>query len=60
MPHAAGLAEAIKNEIGVEAKLIEGGGGIFDVKANGDMIYSKDETGRFPEHNEVLDRLASR
>ena len=60
MPHAAGLAEAIKDEFGVEAQLIEGKGGIFDVKSNGDLIYSKHETGRFPEHNEVLDRLGGR
>ena len=38
-------------------QLIEGGGGIFDVVADGKLIYSKDDTGRFPEHNEVLEPL---
>ena len=34
--------------------MIEGGGGIFDVKIDGMLIYSKHETGRFPEDEEVL------
>jgi len=38
-------------------QLIEGGGGIFDVVADGKLIYSKHDTGRFPEHAEVLDPL---
>jgi selenoprotein W-related protein len=37
--------------------MIAGNGGIFDVKADGKLIYSKHETGRFPEHDEVLDQL---
>ncbi|MHC4067714.1 MAG: Rdx family protein, partial [Planctomycetota bacterium] len=54
MPKAASLAEAIKGRFNVESELIKGGGGIFDVHLNGDLIYSKHETGRFPEHDEVL------
>ena len=37
--------------------MIEGSGGVFDVKLDGKMIYSKHETGRFPEHDEVLAKL---
>jgi len=37
--------------------LIEGGGGIFDVKADGRLVFSKFETGRFPEHDEILRSL---
>ncbi len=51
------MAAAIKKALGVETKLIEGGGGIFDVKVNGKLIFSKFETGRFPEDHEVLDAL---
>jgi len=36
---------------------VPGGGGIFDVIADGDMIYSKFKTGRFPEHEEVIEKL---
>jgi predicted Rdx family selenoprotein len=36
-------------------KLIEGGGGIFDVKFNGKLIYSKQniEGQRFPNEGEI-------
>jgi predicted Rdx family selenoprotein len=36
-------------------KLIEGGGGIFDVKFNGKLIYSKQniEGKRFPNEREI-------
>ena len=52
------MAKAIKSEFSAETKLIEGGGGIFDVHVNGTQIWSKHQTGRFPEHGEVLDKLA--
>lgn len=51
------MAAAIKDKTGVDVKMIEGGGGIFDVKVDGKLIYCKKETGRFPEHAEVLDQL---
>jgi selT/selW/selH-like putative selenoprotein len=50
------LAEAIKSELGVDAELIEGSGGVFDVHVNGTQVWSKFQTGRFPEHKEVLDK----
>ncbi len=34
-------------------KLIAGDGGRFEVKLNGKLIYSKLETGRFPELKEI-------
>ena len=40
--------------LGVEAKLIEGSGGVFDVTVDGKLVYSKNSTGRFPEEGEVL------
>ncbi len=41
----------------MEPKLVPGSGGIFDVKLDGKLIFSKHETGRFPEDKEVLDAL---
>ena len=38
-------------------KLIEGKGGIFDVVIDGKKVYSKHETGRFPEADEILPSL---
>jgi selenoprotein W-related protein len=54
------LAAAIRSEFGVEPTLIEGGGGIFDIRADGRLIYSKHQTGRFPREAEVLEALRDR
>ena len=53
------MAETIKKEVGIEAELIEGAGGIFDVKVDNDLIYSKQETGEFPEHRLIIEKVAS-
>ena len=37
--------------------MIKGDDGVFDVQADGRMIFSKHETGRFPEPDEVLAKL---
>jgi len=52
------LADEIKATFGVAPKLIEGSGGIFDVKVGDKLIFSKHQVGRFPEHHEVLDQIA--
>ncbi len=52
------MAAAIQQRLGVSPRLVEGQGGVFDVKADGKLIYSKHEAGRFPEDREVLDALA--
>jgi selenoprotein W-related protein len=41
----------------VQAELIRGSGGVFDVTADGALLYSKHSTGRFPENSEVLQAL---
>jgi selenoprotein W-related protein len=38
-------------DTGVE--LIKGSGGIFDVRCDGKLIYSKERTQRFPDEGEV-------
>jgi len=47
------VAAEIKKSTGIDAKLIEGSKGIFDVKVDGKLVYSKFQTGRFPAPNEV-------
>ena len=54
------MAADLKKQFGVESKLIKGGGGIFDVKVDGKLIYSKHQTGRFPEHREIFDTIGAR
>tara|TARA_X000000368_G_scaffold291404_1_gene231661 strand:- start:100 stop:264 length:165 start_codon:yes stop_codon:yes gene_type:complete len=41
----------------VALTLLPGDKGIFDVKVNGTLIYSKHATGRFPEPGEVRSEL---
>jgi selT/selW/selH-like putative selenoprotein len=53
------LAAAIENQTGVDAELIRGDSGIFDVVVDGTMIFSKGAEGRFPEEDEILTQLAS-
>ena len=39
--------------------MIEGSGGVFDVHVDGTQVWSKKDVGRFPEHPEVLDKIAA-
>ena len=57
MPRAAGLAAALKQALGVEAELRRGDGGVFDVVADGRLVFSKKQAGRFPEPEEVIEAL---
>jgi predicted Rdx family selenoprotein len=54
------LAASIKKHFGENARIKPGKSGQFDVIADGDLIYSKASTGRFPVDNEVEDMLAKR
>ena len=54
------MAAAIKDELGIESTLIKGDRGIFDVKADGALVFSKYEKERFPTHDEVLAALRAR
>ena len=54
------MAAAISTDLGIETELIRGGKGIFDVVVDGEKIYSKYETGSFPEDEEVLSLLRAR
>lgn len=38
-------------------KLVKGSGGVFDVVVDGAKVYSKSDTGRFPEPGEVVGLL---
>ena len=42
---------------GVEAELVAGSNGVFDVVVDGKLIYSKNQTGRFPDPDEILAEL---
>jgi selT/selW/selH-like putative selenoprotein len=37
--------------------LVTGSKGVFDVRVNGDLIFSKDQSHRYPEEGELLASL---
>jgi predicted Rdx family selenoprotein len=45
------------NSNGIDATDIPGGKGQFDVVRDGGLVFSKHETGRFPENDEILSAL---
>ena len=47
----------IQEARGIEAELVRGDGGVFDVVVDGKLIYSKHKTGRFPDPDEILAKL---
>jgi selT/selW/selH-like putative selenoprotein len=51
------LAEELQKAYGVKANIIPGSKGIFDVIVDGKLVFSKYETGRFPQQGEVPDKL---
>jgi selT/selW/selH-like putative selenoprotein len=51
------LAESIERETSAQSELVRGDNGIFDVEVDGRRIYSKHETSRFPQHEEILAQL---
>ncbi len=51
------MAAAIEEGFGASAQLVEGDKGVFDVVADGKLVFSKHQIGRFPTNDEVLDLL---
>lgn len=56
-PIAASLAFAIKRETGLDTKYISSKGQVFEVRLDGELIFSKKELGRFPDHIEIIEVL---
>ena len=47
----------IKQAIDAEVTLERGGGGIFEIWADGKLVYTKADTGRFPQPGEATKLL---
>ncbi len=50
------LLSTFEAEIG-EVALIPGNGGVFEVRANGETVWSRKREGRFPEPKELKQRV---
>jgi selT/selW/selH-like putative selenoprotein len=44
----------------VKPSLHEGGGGVFDICVNGERVYSKHQTGEFPDEVALVEALRGR
>jgi selT/selW/selH-like putative selenoprotein len=51
------LAAEIRRRVGAEVELVEGRGGVFDVVADGKLLFSKKAERRFPTPEEILRSL---
>ncbi len=47
------MAAELKQSRGIDAKLIQGSGGVFEVVVDGKLVFSKKLLGRFPEKDEI-------
>ena len=54
------MEATLEREFDVKPTLIVGGGGIFDVVVDGDKIYSKHDTGTFPQEDAIVQLLRER
>ena len=54
------MAAELKDALSVETKLIEGSKGIFDVRVDGKLVYSKFKTHQFPAKGEVASLIGGR
>ena len=53
-PRALSLRDELSNKFGINSELIESSGGVFEIKANGHLIFSKKQLGRFPNQDEIV------
>jgi len=51
------LAAEIESTFGVNPELIPSKGGCFEVVADSNLVFSKNDQGRFPENAEVIVEL---
>jgi len=54
------LAADLNDKYGVNVRLIESGGGVFEVEIDGELVFSKKELDRFPEHSEIYSAVEAR
>ena len=54
------MAAEIADRFGIRPELIEGDKGIFDVRVDGNLLFSKHAIGRFPQEGEIGELLAVR
>jgi len=59
LPRAESLAAEIQKKYGVDAELIHGVKGIFDVYVDDKLVFSRHQEGRFPEPQDIFDKVGA-
>ena len=59
-PTAARVAAELKKDLDVDATLVAGSNGIFDIIMDGERVFSKKKIGRFPDPGEATKAIRSR
>ena len=47
------MEQYLKGKYGTQVELISSGGGVFEVRLDEKLIFSKKSLGRFPENSEI-------
>ena len=47
------MSERFTQVEGADIELVKSSGGVFEITVDGDLVYSKKATGRFPKWKEV-------
>jgi len=56
---ADSLAALLKKHCGNDVELIPSTGGVFEVVVDGVLVYSKKETGEFPDEQQLVKQLVN-
>lgn len=51
------MAAELESQGGIASTLVRGKGGEFEITADGVVIFSKKQEGRFPDTEEILTKL---
>ncbi len=51
------MGDELKKQFDAQINLIAGSGGVFEVDVNGKEIFSKRQSGRFPELQEIINLI---
>ena len=51
------MGAELTKEFGVVAKLIESGGGVYEVVVNNNLVFSKKQLNRFPNTGEIVELI---
>ena len=51
------MSSILKETFDCDLSLVAGGAGVFDVERGGELIYSKFQTGSFPDEEALVGKL---